>query len=251
MSKELKLLEKATEGDKQRILAKAVRAKHSTNTDDYYCQHSAYLLDYDDEFVYWDIYVDGEYTVFKSTYNYNGTSATIGDEAVEVVLQTDPQVVVKDSNSSQSTFNSFVLSGVEKLLKSFGDIKGKGLPIVKQLDDEEMIAIEPLYIAIGDVDGVGDTYASEEVCRDMVASFNKAIEDGKMQGSYFHKMMTEDFTPVKAWLTETDCMIGETLVKEGQPLVKVKFNNEKAWEARKSNDLMGVSIGAVATWEDI
>ena len=41
-------------------------------------------------------------------------------------------------------------------------------------------------------------------------------------------------------------MIGETLVKEGQPLVKIQFNSKEAWELRKSGDLMGVSIGAKA-----
>ena len=135
--------------------------------------------------------------------------------------------------------------------KHFGGSESEGIPLIKQFQEDEMIAIEPLYIAIGDVDGVGDTYASPDVCHEMVKSFNKAIDDGKMKGNYFHKVDTDDFTILKAWVTETDCIIGDTEVKEGMSLVKVQFVNEQAWELRKSNELKGVSIGAKATWENV
>ena len=54
-------------------------------------------------------------------------------------------------------------------------------------------------------------------------------------------------TPTREIEKESECVIGETVVPEGQPLVKLQFNTQEAWELRKSGDLMGVSIGAKAT----
>jgi len=247
LNKELEVIEKATENDKRRILAKAVEATYSESNSDYCCGSNwAYMVDYDDVFVYWDTYKDGTYLIYKSPYTFNGTSAELTGDPVEVVFLTDPQDVEK------SITESSILAKVgEMISKALGVAEGNPKPILKQLNDEQMIAIEPLYIAIDDVDGVGDTYMSPEVCHEMVKSFNKAIEDGNMSGNYFHKMMTDDFSPQKAWVNEVDCMVGDTLVKEGQPLVKMLFKSEKAWAARKNGDLMGVSIGAMASWEEV
>lgn len=229
------VITKATQNDKTEILRKAVS---KTGGNGY-----AYMFDYDDSHVYYEQWEKDEYKTFKSAYTFDGTSAEVSEEKVEVVRTTEYKEI--------STTKSLEEKMVAVLHKYFGGSQNEPKQIIKQLDDEQMIAIEPLYIAIGDVDGVGDTYSEPEVCHEMVKSFNQAIADGKLKGNYFHKMMTEDFTVLKAWVTETDCIIGETEVKEGMPLVKVKFHNEKAWELRKSGDLKGVSIGAMATWEDV
>ena len=80
----------------------------------------------------------------------------------------------------------------------------------------------------------------------MVKSFNEANESGSLQTSLFHAHKTESFEVVKAWVNEVDCTIGETVVKEGQPIAKIHFLNEDAWELRKTGELMGLSIGARA-----
>lgn len=261
------LLEKATEGDKRRILSQAVEAEYSVKYEnESYIKYYAYLCDYDDEYVYWDLYVDNEYKLYKSSYTYNGTQAELSDQAVEVVHTTEYLEVVGGDVSSKKVDESLGLpfvayADVDKSVdkidkmyqwfeKNFGGSQ-KEQVILKQFDEDEMIAIEPLYVAINDVDAVGDTYASPEVCYDMVDSFNKAIADGKMKGNYFHKLDTDDFTILKAWVNEVEAVIGESVVKEGMPLVKIQFNNEKAWELRKSGELRGVSIGAKATWEEV
>ena len=65
------------------------------------------------------------------------------------------------------------------LEKSFGtnDIKTNGktnLPVIKQFEEEQMIAVEPLYIApfetTGDIDGHNDIMYEPEI-RKMVDSF--------------------------------------------------------------------------------
>ena len=232
-------LDKATEGDKRRILDRAVYAKFGV------LNEYTYIEDYDDTHVFWEVWVAGTYTSFKSSYTFSGVTAIVGDDKAEVIETTEFVEVAAEVDKS---FSDKVVAVIDK---HFGGSKSEGKPLIKQLDDELMIAVEPLYIAIGDVDGVGDTYASPEVCHDMVASFNKAIEDGTLQANYFHKVPTEDFTILKAWVTETDSIIGDTEIKEGLPLVKIQFNKSEAWEERKSGGLKGVSIGATATWEEV
>lgn len=234
------LLEKNTEGDKRCILSRAVCDKFSEKDSQGYPISWAYLEDYDDEFVYWRKSKE----LFKSAYSFNGASATISDEKIKVVLMSQYEEVTEEKEAS-------LLDKISNLLaKHFSPTK-KEQVIIKQFDEEEMIAIEPLYVAIGDVDGIGDTYADPSVCYDMVKSFNEAIAEGKLSANYFHKINTDDFTILKAWVNEVDSVIGDSEVKEGMPLVKIKFNNEKAWELRKSGRLKGVSIGAKASWEEV
>ena len=67
--------------------------------------------------------------------------------------------------------------------------------------------------------------------------------------------MTEGFKPVKAYRMPMDVYIGDpskpsemTMIKEGQPVVKVQFAKtdigRDLWNKRKAGRLMGVSIGA-------
>ncbi len=113
--------------------------------------------------------------------------------------------------------------------------------IIKQFNEEDMVAIEPLYINIEEVDAHGDGMLLSEI-RKMVEDFNTNIDN--IQGNIHHQYMTQGFQPVKAWVNEVDCYIGETLVPEGQPIVKVQFHDSTLWEARKDGELRGLSIGA-------
>jgi len=156
----------------------------------------------------------------------------------EVVKLTEYRVVKNDLSTEKGLLNF--------ITKHFGGTKGSGKTVLKQFQEEEMVAIEKLYIHPEDVDGVGDTISLEDT-RGMVDSLNKAIEAGTLQHGLFHKHKTDSFSVVKAWVAETDCIIGETEIREGQPLIKVQFHNETAWELRKSGEIAGISIGAKAT----
>lgn len=133
--------------------------------------------------------------------------------------------------------------------KHFGTTKCDKM-VIKAFDEEKMEAIEPLYILPGDVDAHGDTYTPEEA-RLMVNNLSKAISEGNVTGNLFHKIDTDKFTIEKVWVNEVECMIGDTLVAENQPIVKVKFHCPVAWEKRKSGQLAGLSIGAQAEWENV
>ncbi|MCP3683198.1 MAG: hypothetical protein GY861_10960 [bacterium] len=124
--------------------------------------------------------------------------------------------------------------------------------LVKQFDEEEMVAIEPLYINVGDVDAHGDGISDEELDK-LIDNFNKNIKN--ISGNIHHTYMTDGFYPVKAYRMPMDVYIGDTTnphsmvkIPEGQPVVKVQFRDnvigKELWEKRKCGTLRGVSIGA-------
>jgi hypothetical protein len=224
-------IEKNTMGDKRDILSNSLREV----TEGY-----PYLLDFDESNVYYEVYTDSGYKVFRDAYTFNGTSAKLVGEPTKVVRLTEYKEV------EEEVYEEFLSKALGYLTKHFGGTKDNSKAVIKQFDEEEMIAIEKLYIHPEDTDGVGDTISLEDTVG-MVFSLNKAIKDGTLQHGLFHKHKTDAFTVVKAWVAEVDCTIGETDIREGQPLIKVQFNNKDAWELRKSGDLAGISIGARAT----
>jgi hypothetical protein len=239
-------IKKATEGDKRNILDSALRSFYKSSPFYDSCYYSPWLMDYDDTYIYFEVWTEGNgYKTYRDTYSFNGTSATFSNSIEEVVRQTEYEVVQTEADIERSLTDKIV-STIEKY---FGGSK-KSNQIIKQFDDEEMIAIEPLYIAAGEVDAVGDTYDLEDAY-EMVANFNKAIEEKTISHGLFHKSKTKSYSFIKAWVNECECTIGETLVKEGQPIVKVQFHNKEAWELRKSGELMGLSIGAKAIFEEL
>ncbi len=231
------LLDKATENDNRTLLSSAVRS--SFKSDEWY----TYLYDYDDSYVYFEAYKDAMSGYFRASYSIADNVVSFGEDITKVVPTTQWEVVGSDSDEivTKSWLEGF-------LNKHFGG-SSKEQMILKQFDDEQMVAIEPLYVPAGVVDAHGDMVASDDVTRGMVDSLNKAIKEDRLQSGLFHKHLTEGYKIEKAWITETDCTIGETLVKEGTPLVKVQFTSETLWEKRKTGELTGLSIGAKGSVE--
>lgn len=141
---------------------------------------------------------------------------------------------------------------VEFLEKHFGASKEespkKGV-FLKQFKDEEMVAVEAIYIKSGDVDLHGDTISQEEL-QEVV----KQLNAGDVKPDLFHGIPAEAIFKInKAWINPYRCSFSETgeEVPEGQPLVEIQFLNEAAWEMRKQGKLAGLSIGGKAEWEEI
>lgn len=118
----------------------------------------------------------------------------------------------------------------------------KSLPVIKELNDEEMIAIEPMYTTPDTADAHEDGMSETEI-RKMVDNANKNIK--KIRGNIQHTMDTDGFHFLKFWVNETECYIGGNLVPEGIPIAKVQFTDPKLWELRKNGTLRGLSIGAL------
>ncbi len=115
------------------------------------------------------------------------------------------------------------------------------VPVVKQFEDEKMESIEVLYCAPNEADAHGEAMTESEI-RKMVDNFNANI--GIIKGNFGHAVNTDQFSPVRAWVNECDCMIGGELVQEGLPLVKLKFHDPELFQKRKDGVFKGISIGA-------
>ena len=140
-----------------------------------------------------------------------------------------------------------ILSVLEKAL---GDTASdKEVPVIKQFQEEQKVAIEWLYPVDQD-DLHGERMDREEV-RKMVDSLNAAIKDSKLKSAIDHIVYTDGWHIEKAWVNEAECSINNTIIPEGWPLCKVKFTNDALWEARKSGLLQGLSIGAKGIKEEV
>ena len=122
------------------------------------------------------------------------------------------------------------------------------LTISKKYQEEEMIAIEPLYINSDETDAHEDGITDEQLDL-MVANFNKSIDN--IRGNIHHQVMCDGFKPIKAYRMPLDVYVGDpndkdslSLIRKGEPVVEVKFHDQDLWEKRKSGFLKGVSIGA-------
>lgn len=211
-----------------------------------------HTFDCDEEYVYFRIWVDDTHLTARLAYSITDlVNVEFFGEPEEIVMLTEPKVKNERPDDSRDESEPQAPSISSRLIdfvsRNFnGSDRQTIYPTIKQFNDEEMIAYEPLYIAVGEVDGHGDTIDSVEEMESLVKSFNEANEKGVLQSSLFHKHKTNAFKVVKAWVNECECMIGDHLVPEGQPLVKIKFHSHKAWELRKEGRLCGVSIGARA-----
>lgn len=186
-----------------------------------------------------------------------------GDE-IKVVHFGDPSM--KDNYSVESNDAYYARHGEEsdifsakywshKWLWPKGKLKGKGpkefhtlkkgkesLIEITKFNEEQMIAIEPLYCKPMDSDA-HDQGMTEEEIRKMVDNINTNIN--KISGNIGHVFNTDGFHFVKAWVNECECMIGSEFVPEGQPIIKVQFTDETLWAMRKTGQLQGLSIGAL------
>ena len=131
-----------------------------------------------------------------------------------------------------------------KISEEFHNLKkGKDSLIeITKFNEEQMIAIEPLYCKPMDSDA-HDQGMTEEEIRKMVDNINANIN--KISGNIGHVFNTDGFYFVKAWVNECECMIGSEFVPEGQPIIKVQFTDETLWSMRKTGQLQGLSIGAL------
>jgi hypothetical protein len=213
-------ISKATEGDKRLRLSDAVT--------------EGYLYDYDDEFVYFEVYEVGGYKTYKSSYEYDGTNAEISGDRVEVVRTTEYVAV----ETGEGDIEKSILSVLKKF---FGSTEKPSVPVIKQLNEVEMVAVEPVYIAPGDVDGVGDTIDMEG-SESLAKSINDKIAAESMTYNYFHAVETEDFHIQKCWVNPYECEIGGNTVPEGIVLAEVKYVNKAAWDKRVEGELMGLSV---------
>lgn len=143
--------------------------------------------------------------------------------------------------------NKSLLEGFTALIQKHFGQTNQQLTQINKFNEEQMIAIEPLYCKPLESDA-HDQGMTEEEIRKMVDNINQNID--KISGNIGHVFNTDGFYFVKAWVNECDCMIGTEFVPEGQPIIKVQFTDETLWDMRKTGQLQGLSIGALGTIVD-
>ena len=200
-----------------------------------------WLIDFDEEFVYYEQW-DEDYKVFKSSYTMSeGSRPVIGEDKQEVVKLTE----YRDVSSSDEVVTK---DWLEKNLNSFLDKHfggTKSIDVIKQFGEEggELFAVEPLYLAPGEVDGHGDTIELDTITQ-MVESLNKANEEGRLQSGLFHKHKTSAWNLDKAWVNPYECKIGDEVIPAGQPIARTIFTSPVMHQMRMDGRISGLSIGA-------
>lgn len=192
-----------------------------------------------------------EYYKLDYSANQDYSEISFSGEPVEIELEYKTVFVEKDNSEeavTKSWLETRLVSFLTDITKHFGGSKEEetAIPVIKQFDDVKHTTVEHLYVAPMTPDGIGDAYPEEDL-EPMLISFNKAIEEGRMQSGLFHKHRTNKFEVVKAWAAEEDCLMGEVEVKKGEPLVEINYLSEELYELRKSGEVMGPSIGARCT----
>jgi hypothetical protein len=118
------------------------------------------------------------------------------------------------------------------------------LYVVKSLN-EELMQVTYVAMKIG-TDLHGD-YSDAVTVRKAKESFNKSL----MKANLFHQEMTDSFSIIESYLAPTTMILNSNIVEEGEWLVTLQVHNEEIWKMIKSDDITGVSIGAMASVEKV
>ena len=141
---------------------------------------------------------------------------------------------------------------LELIEKNFGPSKEvpEVVEVTKALDTEKRMA---LFVVLEPdaVDLHGDTYTAEEVEK-ACNNFNTHCGTANL----FHQVVTEEANIVQSYISPSTFQLDNgTEVKKGTWLQWWHFpeteTGELIWKGVKSGDINGVSIGAMATVEDL
>lgn len=119
------------------------------------------------------------------------------------------------------------------------------LPIVKSTN-EELKQATFIVMVPNEVDLHGDITSEEEV-RKACHNFNKFCRTPNL----FHLTKTDTFEFAESYVAPTDFILGDKEVKKGTWLCTVQCLDNGLWELIKSGEVNGVSIGALASVEEI
>lgn len=249
MPKEIEI-QKGTVGDKEVQLRNAVQKQieevkqrsRGEYCDYFYC----YMKDWDENYVY--VRSKGE------DYRYAYTMTEAMQVTIDLDSETEGDLII-ESKFSPKGESSLEKSILKTLNKFFGgsqrevppEVVSEEILVIKQFDEEEMISYEPLYTPPDTADGHGDAMTEEEIVK-AVDQINNLISEGVALENLNHA------APIKnAWKYQEafvspwpECTVGDTVIKKGQPVLIVKYNNQRAWELRKEGRIKGPSLGAGA-----
>lgn len=121
---------------------------------------------------------------------------------------------------------------MSQLIKKSTDSKLKQAMFIVMVPDEE--------------DLHGDIASKEEVAK-ACHNFNKFCRTANL----YHVTETTAFDIAESYIVPVDIQLGEQLVKAGTWVAVLQVNDDELWEDIESEEVAGLSIGALATVETI
>lgn len=121
-----------------------------------------------------------------------------------------------------------------------------GQMLVSKAVNEELMQATFVVMVPDEVDLHGDLTNADEV-RKACFNFNKY----SMQANLFHLVKTETFEFAESYIAPTDFILGDKFVKKGTWLATVQCLDDELWQLIKNGQITGLSIGALATVENL
>lgn len=146
----------------------------------------------------------------------------------------------------QEILKSYTKQITDEELNKDGDDKVYGKIQVAKAVNEELKQATFIVMVPDEVDAHGDVTSVDEV-RKACHNFNKY----SMQANLFHLAKTDTFEFAESFIAPVDMAIGDKYVTKGTWLCTVQCLDDGLWELIKSGEVCGVSIGALASVEQI
>jgi hypothetical protein len=126
-----------------------------------------------------------------------------------------------------------------------GDDKTYGKIQVAKAVNEELMQVTYVAMKPG-VDLQLDEVNLEDI-RLAKESFNKSM----MRANMFHMVMTDTFDIIESYLAPTTMILNKSVVEEGEWLVTLQIYDNALWNMIKNDEITGVSIGALASVQNL
>lgn len=155
------------------------------------------------------------------------------------------KVVVEVFNETLSKENSEQKARIAALAAMKNAEESENKTKVTKAVNEELMQVTYVAMKPG-VDLHGDLVELEDI-RLAAESFNKSAK----RANLFHMVMTDKFEILESYLMPCDAELNGNFVQKGEWLVTLQIKDNDLWEMIKSEDINGVSIGAMAICEQI
>lgn len=117
---------------------------------------------------------------------------------------------------------------------------------VEKSKNEELKQVTYVAMMPDSVDLHGDFTSAEEV-RKACQNFNKSAK----RANLFHKVMTDSFEVLESYIAPTDFVLDDKPVLKGTWLMTLQVHDDEVWKYVKSGDINGISVGCMASVEDL
>lgn len=145
----------------------------------------------------------------------------------------------------EEILKSYIKEITDEEVNAEDQLPGVKLPITKSVDEELK---QVTYVAmIPDHTDLHGDYTSEQEVRKAKESFNKSM----MRANLFHMTMTDTFSVIESYLAPCDMILNSQFVKKGTWLMTLQVHNDDLWQMIKDDEITGISIGALASVEQL